>query len=518
MNDSLPSDDSLEPLLTALLDGQLTDDQAAKLEALLDEDARAREKYAKIMHAHALLKWSAAAPASVVQAGTVGDDSRLSHDAPDADQECGNRPLPVTIFGLELPQLPQSPTGLFFVILITAGLVGGSVFTAMQFRGGPSAGEAATASSDTTSTNDEQTHNVPSQPPDEPQPERAGRLGQQWKPVWAEPADALPEWAVLEVGREIHLQSGTIVLQFDLGAEVTLRGPVRARVLGPKQLQVFHGDLAARVSEGAKGFSIVTAIGKIIDLGTEFGVSVQQSGSTDLVVFDGTVDVEYRDASGESSGCRLKTGQAVRVAPGGHATRIMQVDSDRFPRGGIPVRQIQTPRVVESIRDNSRDEGAGPYYQISQGGLGEDARAYVDRDYEWNGIDKAGMPKCLLGADYVLMFNDDKARQDLEVTLRLARPADVYVFWDDRFAPPTWLTTGFARTGERIGLDEFTPDVSPPHPSMIGTGAGDKVDRLFSIWTVRVTDINRPVTFGELGAENVGVKVSMYGIAAVALP
>jgi hypothetical protein len=296
-------------------------------------------------------------------------------------------------------------------------------------------------------------------------------------------------------------------------------------VLGPKRLQVHYGDLVARVAEDGKGFTIVTSIGKIIDLGTEFGLSVQTSGETDLVVFDGKVDVEYHDRSDRAAGraaqivkgrWRVKTGQAVRIDQQGRAHRIAQVDFDRFPRDGAAAFDRRPPRrVIESISDNGRAGGVGPYYQIHHEGLTEDVRAYVDRHYEWNGVDESGIPENLRGADYVMMFNDDKARPDYEITLDLARPADVYVFWDDRFQPPQWLVDGFVATDEKIGMDEQT---WPLHWSKIGTGPGQSVDLVFSIWKARVADISSPLILGEVGARHVGVAVSMYGIAAVALP
>ena len=147
----------------------------------------------------------------------------------------------------------------------------------------------------------------------------------------------------------------------------------------------------------------------------------------------------------------------------------------------------------------------------------EDSRAYVDRVYEWNGVDESGIPEELLGADYVLMFNDDKRRPDYEITLRLARPAFLYVFWDQRYAPPQWLESRFSRTNYRIAMDTNASEL------VMGIGPGVLVDDIFSVWRLRVDNPSNPVELGPLWAEfgddppprKMGV--SMYGIAAVAL-
>ena len=51
----------------------------------------------------------------------------------------------------------------------------------------------------------------------------------------------------------------------------------------------------------------------------------------------------------------------------------------------------------------------------------------------------AGLPDGLRGADYVRTFNNDKLRQDYELTIQLACAADLYVFTDDRVMAPDWV-------------------------------------------------------------------------------
>src|SRR5690606_30011403 len=86
---------------------------------------------------------------------------------------------------------------------------------------------------------------------------------------------------------------------------------------------------------------------------------------------------------------------------------------------------------IASVSDNLLAEDTKRFYEVVSGGLREDAKAYVDRPYEWNGHTEAGLPEFLRAADYIKTFNDFK-RRDLEITVQLARPCTLYVLWDER--------------------------------------------------------------------------------------
>ena len=59
----------------------------------------------------------------------------------------------------------------------------------------------------------------------------------------------------------------------------------------------------------------------------------------------------------------------------------------------------------------------------------EDAKAFADREeHEWNGITSDGMPAYLLGGDYVKTFNNDKIKNDIEITVKLDRAAKLLHF------------------------------------------------------------------------------------------
>ncbi|HEY2158952.1 MAG TPA: FecR domain-containing protein, partial [Isosphaeraceae bacterium] len=108
--------------------------------------------------------------------------------------------------------------------------------------------------------------------------------------VWAEVQAAIAMNARIGA-REIRCRSGTLKLAFDSGAMVSLEGPADLRVLSGMLIHVVRGRISARVEEGVKGFAIETPNTLIVDQGTEFGVEVDAAGQTDVVVFEGLVDL-----------------------------------------------------------------------------------------------------------------------------------------------------------------------------------------------------------------------------------
>jgi len=92
----------------------------------------------------------------------------------------------------------------------------------------------------------------------------------------------------------LKLRSGYAQVEFFCGASVILEGPAELELLSPTAARFLSGRLRAQVPPAARGFQIDVEGMKVVDLGTEFGLSVSAAGS-DVQVFDGEVKVE-RDA------------------------------------------------------------------------------------------------------------------------------------------------------------------------------------------------------------------------------
>jgi len=295
--------------------------------------------------------------------------------------------------------------------------------------------------------------------------------------------------------------------------QVIVEGPADLELIGTSRGRLQRGRVKINKTDGG-GFVLETPRGVVTDLSTEFGVDVAHDLATEVIVFDGSVELA---AGGKPGSVRLVRGEGVVVGAAGELDRVMSIVTygDRLFRRASAPDEEEVPLITE-VRDNIRVSESKQFYEIVAGGLGEDAFCYVDRpEDDWNGVDKRGMPAYLIGADYVKTFCGDQVRQDLKISVTLSRPAKLYVFMDDRVAPPDWLRTGFVDTGDNIGRDngKMSP-LSGMKDYVRDLGAGNSIDHRHSIW-MRVVDQAGVVDLGPIwGAVD---ETAMYGIAAVAI-
>jgi hypothetical protein len=94
----------------------------------------------------------------------------------------------------------------------------------------------------------------------------------------------------MRAGKTLRLERGLAEIEFEGGARVILQGPAGIQLVSGSCARLFHGTLTARVSEGARGFAVLSPRGKVVDLGTEFGLSVNERGATTVRVFTGEVE------------------------------------------------------------------------------------------------------------------------------------------------------------------------------------------------------------------------------------
>jgi len=332
---------------------------------------------------------------------------------------------------------------------------------------------------------------------------------------WSGTERALPEMSRLAVGQVLSIQEGEAEIFFDQAVQLVVRGPALIEFRSPMEIYSSHGIISARVGEKGKGFAIQTPTGRITDLGTEFGVDIGEKGSTDVAVFRGAVDLAYgmQDLNVTT---RLNQGQGLHLDSKGNLRRLMSINDDRFPSvHGGPRSRTGSSSIFLDVRDNIREGLGAKFYRIVPGGLNEDVPAYVDRRHEWNGVDDKGIPEFLIGADFVMPFNEDKYVKTLEVKLKIGRPAALFVFMADKAQVPSWLSKDFTNTGYKIGLDESGEFTDAGYS--LGVGPGDRVETKFSIWK-REVPVPTIITLGGVRPiPRSGWGFCMYGIAAIPL-
>src|SRR5690606_33982811 len=122
------------------------------------------------------------------------------------------------------------------------------------------------------------------------------------------------------------VQSGTVRMVLPNVGDMLVEGPAQFVLVSPMRLQLDQGRIKIRVTDKrGRGFAVVTPHGEIVDLGTEFGVEVSDSKSSELLVFDGEVDLHLADGNQERSVTRLRRGEGAQFSGDGQLGRIMSV-------------------------------------------------------------------------------------------------------------------------------------------------------------------------------------------------
>ena len=104
-----------------------------------------------------------------------------------------------------------------------------------------------------------------------------------------------------------------------------------------------RGRLTARVPQPATGFALLSPHGKLIDLGTEFGVSVDDAGAADVVVFAGQVKASPTIPAGTP--VELKKGQEALLDKSGVVLQPARAEAEPFVRA-ITAPPVLVPRTT----------------------------------------------------------------------------------------------------------------------------------------------------------------------------
>ena len=129
----------------------------------------------------------------------------------------------------------------------------------------------------------------------------------------------------------LKLTGGVVEIRLDHGAKAIIQSPATLKLLSAKSVRLLQGSLVGKVPFGAIGFTVETPLTSIVDLGTEFGVVVDQPGTADVQVFAGKIEAVIQDSGRHVP---LAKGRSVRVALVDGQTRIADVpiDPNRFVR------------------------------------------------------------------------------------------------------------------------------------------------------------------------------------------
>lgn len=282
-------------LLDAYLTGDLQGDSAAFIEAALKSDAALREVYFQQVRMDAALR-------------VLLEDEELAEVSP--DRFAGG--VMATLRGEEQPEVEETDRRLAKSVLMeilderdlkprpmgwwelvkAAGIAAAAVAAAVVIFQQVSLSDSDPRSGAGTAMENRFVARVTSQ---------------QQGTTWGEPASLaevsdnsspiVSEEGWMRPGR-FTLEKGVAEVTFNSGARVYLEGPAVLDVERPDRAFLQRGRLTAEVPKPATGFVINTPRVNVVDIGTRFGVSVEDSGDTEVHVMQGLVEVSRLTGNG----------------------------------------------------------------------------------------------------------------------------------------------------------------------------------------------------------------------------
>ncbi|MEA3368025.1 MAG: hypothetical protein U9R68_07930, partial [Planctomycetota bacterium] len=251
-------------------------------------------------------------------------------------------------------------------------------------------------------------------PPQPERPEFLATLTRATDCVWDGPRR--PEPGDRLAAGVLSLRQGVAEIRLANGVDLLLEAPANLEIVDVANSTLHAGRVVVRVPPTAKGYAVDTGTAKVIDMGTEFGVSVDPERETVVQVFAGAVVAELKkpDPSGKRSR-RLVAGETARIDPSG-TVELQQIafSHERF------LRTFSTPSVHEGdalipfkpSRISSLDVARAP------------GRVTVDGDLsEWDlsGMFEARCPEPFAESYYVhgcMMYDE----QNLYIAARVGDP------------------------------------------------------------------------------------------------
>lgn len=289
MKNTTPHNHELIQLIDAFLQGDISPQDHVALERRLKEDPQQRQLYVDYMRVHSgLSTWATE---------TNESEDWIPHPT---------QPEQHTKFGT-----PR------FLLLLVTSLVAATLLLSLAYYAGWNTGsghEPLIADSP---------ENIPEPETNVPKTDHIALLTQAVGVVWDTPRN-LQTGAGLSAGW-LKLKRGTIQVELISGATVLIEGPAAFELISPLKAFCQYGKVRASVPEQAQGFTIETSRLNVVDLGTEFTLSLDATGNGQVQVIDGEVELHSPDQQTTRSGIQsLKTGEGVQFDQRGSINRLTE--------------------------------------------------------------------------------------------------------------------------------------------------------------------------------------------------
>jgi ferric-dicitrate binding protein FerR (iron transport regulator) len=90
------------------------------------------------------------------------------------------------------------------------------------------------------------------------------------------------------------------VITFASGVKLLVEGPTSLKLESASNVRLIDGRVAAKVPRHAVGFAVTSTLARVVDLGTQFSLSLHAEKSFDLHVFEGLVELQLDKRFGEA--------------------------------------------------------------------------------------------------------------------------------------------------------------------------------------------------------------------------
>jgi hypothetical protein len=288
--------ESIDPrvweLSNKVCEGTISEQEARKLEALLRADRDALTFYVDLLKINSEIQWLV----SVRPHSTLDSDAHM----PTPER------APIVAFLGDWVRFFNQHSPLSYVLLfmiVCATLVGIPYLSTHTGDAGNASDETMIAARITCQQDCQWSITIPAPAADEP----------------------------LRIGQQLRLDSGLVQLTYSNGATVLLQGPADYKIDSLNSGCLASGKLTARCdAEQSHQFAILTPGARFVDLGTEFGVMIDDKGRSAVAVFAGKVNAEARLADGKwDTPVALSAGEAVICEEAKFA--VMDAQRDSFP-------------------------------------------------------------------------------------------------------------------------------------------------------------------------------------------
>ena len=309
--------------------------------------------------------------------------------------------------------------------------------------------------------------------------------------------------------KEIDIVEGAFAFKLSSGVVVNVVGPVSLQLISPKHLRLLRGSLTADVGTMRRGFIVDTLEARVANLGTRFSVTAGKGNSTDVAVFEGSVEVYQPGAANrDKPDVTLKEGDAIRVEGLQRPRRLKLIS---LGNDALSLASSHAGDVVSAVSDNVAEDDFRSFYGLLSGAMGENAQIYTKGlNRRWHAMPAEPFPDELLGADIICTFSTDRHEPELEIHVTVAEPCDIYVMPDTRFPIPEWLQRDFTDT--RIRLRSGTWNTLPTPD-----GIQEHAYVTHAIWRKRIATPGT-VILGPTSRSQGRIWSAMYGIAVKKLP